>query len=125
MANYGPADLVVEYDNAGATPVDITAHVLSVNDVDVENITEEVRPLGASWAVHKTIGVGQMPEIELSGGYCQLVAWRREIWPQRRGAGLGLNRHTSPAARRRRSDLGVLDDWQHSRDAVQRGTGSG
>lgn len=69
MANYGPADLTVEYDNAAGTLVDITAHVLTVNDIDVENMTEEVRPFGASWDVHKGIGVGRMPVVELGGVY--------------------------------------------------------
>ena len=74
MANYGPADFAVSYDNSGGTPVDITAHVLSVNDFDVENITEEVRPLGAAWGVHKTIGVGQIAEVELSGVFDDTAA---------------------------------------------------
>jgi len=69
MANYGPADLTVEYDNAAGTLVDITAHVLNVNDIDVENLTEEVRPFGASWDVHKTVGVGRMPVVEIGGVY--------------------------------------------------------
>ena len=42
MANYGPADITIEYDNSGGTLVDISAHVLTINDVDVENITEEI-----------------------------------------------------------------------------------
>ncbi len=67
MANYGPADITVNYDNSGGTPVDISAHVLTINDVDVENITEEVRPFGVAWDTHKAIGVGRMPVIELGG----------------------------------------------------------
>ena len=74
MANYGPADLTIEYDNSGGTPVDITAHVLTINDVDVENITEEVRPFGAAWDVHLTIGVGRVPIIELGGVYDDIAA---------------------------------------------------
>jgi hypothetical protein len=74
MANYGPADLTVEYDNAGGSLVDITAHVLTVNDIDVENLTEEVRPFGASWDTHKTVGVGRMPVVELGGVYDDTAA---------------------------------------------------
>jgi len=74
MANYGPADLTIEYDNAAGTLVDITAHVLSLNDVDVENITEEVRPFGASWDKHLPIGVGRMPVIELGGVFDDTAA---------------------------------------------------
>ena len=69
MANYGPADITVEYDNAAASLVDITAHVLTINDIDVENITEEVRPFGAAWDTHLAIGVGRMPVIEIGGVY--------------------------------------------------------
>lgn len=74
MANYGPADLTVEYDNAAGTLVDITAHVLNVNDVDVENITEEVRPFGAAWDTHKSIGVGRVPVIEIGGVFDDTAA---------------------------------------------------
>ena len=74
MANYGPADIAVNYDNAGGTPVDISAHVLTINDVDVENITEEVRPFGAAWDTHKAIGVGRMPVIELGGVFDDTAA---------------------------------------------------
>ena len=69
MANYGPADITINYDNVGGSPVDISAHVLTINDVDVENITEEVRPFGAAWDTHLAIGVGRLPVIELGGVY--------------------------------------------------------
>lgn len=74
MANYGPADLQIEYDNAAGSLVDITAHVLTVNDFDVEEITEEVRPFGASWDVHKGVGVGRMPVVEIGGVYDDTAA---------------------------------------------------
>jgi len=45
-----------------------------INDVDVENITEEVRPFGAAWDTHKAIGVGRMPVIELGGVYDDTAA---------------------------------------------------
>jgi hypothetical protein len=67
MANYGPANLIVEYDNSGGTPVVITAHVLSINDVEVEQFVEEVTALGASWQKHLPIGVGKLNPVELSG----------------------------------------------------------
>ncbi len=69
MANYGPADITIEYDNSGDSLIDISAHVLTVNDIDVENLSEELRPFGASWESHKTIGVGRLPVIEIGGVY--------------------------------------------------------
>lgn len=69
MANYGPSSIVVKYDNSGGTLVDITAYVITINDIDVENIMEEVRPFGATWAKHLPIGVGQVAPIEISGLY--------------------------------------------------------
>ena len=74
MANYGPADLKIEYDNSGDSLVDISAHVLTINDIDVENITEETRPFGASWDEHQAIGVGRMPVIELGGVFDDVAA---------------------------------------------------
>lgn len=67
MANYGPASLKIEYDNSGGTLVDITAYVLSINSIDVEQILEEVRPFGQSWDKFLPIGVGKVPPVELSG----------------------------------------------------------
>ena len=74
MANYGPADLKVEYDNVGQSLVDISAHVLTINDIDVENLTEEIRPFGDSWDKHAAIGVGRMPVVELGGVYDDTAA---------------------------------------------------
>jgi hypothetical protein len=67
MANYGPASLKIEYDNSGGSPVDITAYVLSINSIDVEQVLEEVRPFGASWDTFLPIGIGKVAPVELSG----------------------------------------------------------
>ena len=67
MANYGPASIKIDYDNGSGTPVDITAYVLTINSVDVEQVLEEVRPFGASWDKYMPVGVGKMGPIELGG----------------------------------------------------------
>lgn len=69
MANSTPAGIVVEYDNAGGSLVDITQYVQTINDIDVESITEEVHSLGDSWEETKPIGVGRVAPIELGGLY--------------------------------------------------------
>lgn len=69
MANSSPATMAFFYDDEGGDPVDITEHILNINDIDVENLTEETRPFGKAWDTHKTIGVGRMPVIEMGGLY--------------------------------------------------------
>lgn len=74
MAKYGPASVVVEYDNAGGALQNITQHVQSINDVDVENILEESHTFGDSWEESLGIGVGRVGTIELSGLFDDAVA---------------------------------------------------
>lgn len=64
-----PADITIEYDNSSGTPVDITAYVLEINDVEVEGITEEMHPFGTAWEQHLPVGVGRVADIELTGLY--------------------------------------------------------
>jgi hypothetical protein len=69
MAKYGPASLKVEYDNSGGTLVDISQHVLEINDVSVENLMEMTRTFGDSWDESLPIGVGKMSDVTISGVY--------------------------------------------------------
>jgi hypothetical protein len=69
MANSSPADIVVEYDDASDTPVDISQYVLTINDVDVEQILEETHAFGDAWEESKSVGIGRVPVIELGGLY--------------------------------------------------------
>ena len=69
MANSSPAGIKIEYDNAAAALVDITAHVLAINDVDVEQLLEEMRPLGATMDTYMPVGVGKVAPVELTGLY--------------------------------------------------------
>jgi len=67
MAKSGPAVVKVWYDNSGGTPVDITQYVLSINDIEIESMTEEKHPLGTAWDESLPIGVAKMNDIEISG----------------------------------------------------------
>jgi hypothetical protein len=69
LANSTPAGIKIEYDTSTGGLQDITQYVLSINDVDVESMTEEVHTFGDSWEEHLPIGVGKMGPIELSGLY--------------------------------------------------------
>lgn len=74
MANSAPSGIVIEYDNAGGSLVDITQHVLELGDVSVESISEEVHSFGDLWEEHKNVGLGRVPAIELSGLYDDVAA---------------------------------------------------
>jgi hypothetical protein len=69
VAKATPAGTIVEYDNAGGSPVDITQHVLTVNDVDIESLTEETHSLGDSWEENIPYGVARVGTVELGGLY--------------------------------------------------------
>lgn len=69
MALSIPSGVKIEYDNGSDTLVDITQYVLSVNDFDVETITEEKHTFGDSWEEHLPIGLGRVPIIEIGGLY--------------------------------------------------------
>lgn len=74
MANSIPSGIKIEYDNAGATLVDITQHVLTINDIEVESLIEEKHSFGDSWEEHLPIGIGRMAPVELSGLYDDTAA---------------------------------------------------
>jgi hypothetical protein len=69
MANSTPAGVTIWYDDSGGTPVNITAHVLTMGDIDVEEITEEVHPFGTAWEENKGVGIGRVPDIVFGGLY--------------------------------------------------------
>lgn len=64
-----PAGVVVSYDNGAGVPVDITAHVMEINDIEVESLTEEMHSFGKTWEESKPVGIARMADIELSGLY--------------------------------------------------------
>lgn len=74
MANSTPAGIIIEYDNSGGSLVDITQHVQTINDIDIESLTEETHTFGDSWEENKPIGVGKMADIEIGGLYDDVAA---------------------------------------------------
>jgi hypothetical protein len=69
VANSTPAGIKIEYDSSTGGLVDITQYVLTINEIDVESLTEEVHTFGDSWEEHLPIGVGKMAPVELGGLY--------------------------------------------------------
>lgn len=73
MANSIPSGIVIEYDNSGGTPVDITQHVEDMSEIVVENGLEEKHSFGDSWEEHLPFGVGKINPIEITGLYDDIV----------------------------------------------------
>jgi len=73
MAYSSPSEVKIEYDNVGGTPVDISQYVQTINDVDIESVTEEVGSFGDSWEEHLPIGIGRLAIIELGGIFDDIV----------------------------------------------------
>jgi len=55
------------YDDADGTPVDITAHVLTLGDLNVVGMNENVRPFGVGMDQFLPTGIGHMDPIDIGG----------------------------------------------------------
>lgn len=73
MANSAPSGVVVMYDDGGGTPQDITSEILTIGDIDVEEITEEVHPFGTFFEMNKGVGVGRVPDLTFGGLYSDTI----------------------------------------------------
>lgn len=69
MANSTPAGIVVQYDDSGGVLRDITQFVLTINGINVEQVTEEKHSFGDSWEETLAIGIARMQPVELGGLY--------------------------------------------------------
>ena len=69
MALSSPATMKIEYDNSGGTPVDITQYVLTINDISIESVLEEMHPFGSNMEAFMPVGVGKVAAVELGGLY--------------------------------------------------------
>ena len=69
MAKRGSNEVVVEYDNAGGTLVDITQHVLELSSLDVEIVLEDSHSFGDSWAEALAVGLRKLADVTIMGFY--------------------------------------------------------
>jgi hypothetical protein len=69
MAKSTPADIVIEYDNAGGALVDISQYVQTINGIEIEGILEETHTFGDSWEESLPVGIGKTGQIEIGGVY--------------------------------------------------------
>lgn len=69
MAKYGSDVIVVEFDNAGGTLVNMSQHVLEINGIDVEAVTEESHSFGDAWLEELATGLKKVAPLTLKGIY--------------------------------------------------------
>ena len=91
MAKSTPADIVVWYDNAGGTPIDISQYCQSIGGVDIENLVEETHSFGDNWEESTPVGIGKLGTIEISGLYDDAAAGPNALF----GAQMPTNPNTA------------------------------
>jgi hypothetical protein len=57
------------YDDDQGQAKDITPFVLTINDIDVKNILQNVTPFGVKMPVHSPTGQGELAPIDVGGLY--------------------------------------------------------
>jgi hypothetical protein len=57
VAKYGSNSIVIEFDNAGGSLVDMSAHILQINGFDVEALMEESTAFSKAWKESLATGV--------------------------------------------------------------------
>lgn len=67
MANYGPANIAISFDDSGGTLRVITPFILSINDIAVEAALEETQAFGKSWRESLATGIRFMADIVMGG----------------------------------------------------------
>lgn len=69
MANYGPDDVSLSFDNAGGTPVVMTDYILTINGIEIEAAMEETTTFGLAWKTSKATGIRMVGDITITGNY--------------------------------------------------------
>ena len=69
MAKFGPSDIVINVDNSGGTPVDMTQFIDEQSVLDIEGIIEEAHSFGDSFAEHLFTGIKRAGGITFGGFY--------------------------------------------------------
>jgi len=69
MPRYGFPDLKVEFDNAAAALVDMSAYVWTINGMSKEAILQEVTAAGDDDAAWAKVGLNKVDPITITGPY--------------------------------------------------------
>lgn len=67
---YGSASATISYDDGpGGSLRDITAHVLSIGGLKIEQITEENSPFGVAYEKHTPVGKQKFADVTIAGNW--------------------------------------------------------
>ncbi len=69
MSNSIPAGIIIEYDNAAGTPVNISQHVQELSSFKVEGVLEEKHTFGDAWEEFVAIGLARVSAVTFGGLY--------------------------------------------------------
>lgn len=69
MAKYGSDDLKIEVDNSGASLVDLSNYIDTVNEFNVEALLQESHAFGDAWVEQLYTGVKRANPVTLEGFY--------------------------------------------------------
>ena len=65
---YGSASVAVSYDDSpGGTLRDVSAHVLTIGGIKIEQINEQTNPFGTAFESHTPVGVQRFPDVTIEG----------------------------------------------------------
>jgi hypothetical protein len=73
MAKYGFADLKIEVDNSGGSPIDMSTYITSINGFSIEAILEEITSAGDADERWAAVGVSRAAEIVFGGAFDDTV----------------------------------------------------
>jgi hypothetical protein len=67
---YGSASAVISYDSTpGGSLINVTAHVLTIGGLKIEQITEENSPFGQAYESSIPVGKQRFPDVEIAGNW--------------------------------------------------------
>lgn len=69
MAKYSSKDVVIEFDNASGSLVDMSQYILTFNGIDIEAMLAESHSFGDSWTESLYAGMRKVGGITLGGYY--------------------------------------------------------
>ena len=79
MATYTSANLIVEFDNAAGSLVNMSTYVLTLNGVKTNVDLEETHSFGDSWVERTGKGTKRIDDITLSGIYDDTITTGPEV----------------------------------------------
>lgn len=67
---YGSASVTISYDDsAGGTLRNVSAHVLTIGGLKIEQITEENSPFGQAYESNTPVGKQRFADVEIAGNW--------------------------------------------------------